>query len=355
MSKEDFRMKKLALLLLCLTIVFSLAACGEDKDTEPSAPDHNYISTVVAPTCNSAGYTEHVCQDCGKSYKDNEVSATGNHIFYDLYVMESTCVSRKVLRICSVCNTVAVIDEEPIAEHTFVNRVCTVCGELGLSEGLEFTLNSDKKSYSVSGIGACTDTNIAIPSVYNNLPVTRIGDYAFDYYSLTDITIPSSVTSIGDCAFARCYSLTNITISSSVTSIGESAFYDCDSLTGITIPSSVTTIGDWAFEYCYSLTTVIFEENSQLTIIGDWAFSSCDNLTSITIPSSVTTIGYRAFEYCYSLNAVYYTGTESEWNAINVGANNDSLTNATLYYYSETEPTVSGNYWHYVDGEIVVW
>ena len=76
---------------------------------------------------------------------------------------------------------------------------------------------------------------------------------------------------------------------------------------------------------------------------------------SFIIPDGVTGIGYSAFDSCDSLNTVYYTGTESEWNAINVGANNDSLTNATRYYYSETKPTVSGNYWHYVDGKVVVW
>ena len=345
MLKEDFRMKKLALLLLCLTIVFSLSACGEDKDSEPNAPDHNYISTVVAPTCNSVGYTEHVCQDCGKSYKDNEVSATGNHNFYDLYVMESTCVSRKVIRTCSVCNTVAVIDEEPIAEHTFVNRVCTVCGELGLSEGLEFTLNSDENSYSVSRIGTCTNTNIAIPSVYNNLPVTSIGNHAFyNCDRLTGITIPSSVTSIGYKAFSDCDSLTSVIFeeNSKLTSIGNWEFSECDSLTAITIPNSVSTIGDSAFYNCDSLTSVIFEENSQLTTIGNSAFSNCDSLTDIAIPSSVTSIGYEAFKDCNSL-----TGITVPSSVTSIGYRSfsicDSLTNITVDVNNKYYKGIDGN------------
>ena len=92
-----------------------------------------------------------------------------------------------------------------------------------------------------------------------------------------------------------------------------------------------------------------------VTNIGNLAFDRCYNLTSITIPSSVTNIGESGFANCHSLTTVYYTGTESEWNTISIGPYNSDLTNATRYYYSETAPTTEGNYWHYVDGEIVVW
>ena len=87
--------------------------------------------------------------------------------------------------------------------------------------------------------------NITIPS-----SVTRIGDGAFENCSsLTNITIPNSVTSIGSYAFECCSSLTNITIPNSVTSIDYRAFRSCSSLTNITIPNSVTSIGPWIFEY----------------------------------------------------------------------------------------------------------
>ena len=107
-----------------------------------------------------------------------------------------------------------------------------------------------------------------------------ICDRAFWYCSsLSEIIIPSSVTSIGDSAFSYCRSLSEIVIPSSVTSIGDGAFYDCDSLSEIVIPSSVTSIGDNAFSWCYSLSEIVIP--SSVTSIGDSAFYDCkfpDNL-----------------------------------------------------------------------------
>jgi len=232
--------------------------------------------------------------------------------------------------------------------------------------------------------------------------VTSIGNYAFyNCTSLTSITIPASVKSIGGGAFYNCSKLTSITIPEGVTSIGEwafencnkltrtqyqnctyiivnanpyyllercdnkklssyqihddtqviggSAFSYCTSLTSITIPASVTSIGEWAFSDCSSLTSVTFAEGSQLTSIGDYAFYSCTSLTSITIPASVTSIGEGAFS---KLETVYYAGTANDWNGISIGSNNYNLTNATRYYYSETN--VAGC-WHYVDGKPSLW
>ena len=76
-------------------------------------------------------------------------------------------------------------------------------------------------------------------------------------YGLTSITIPNSVTTIGEGAFAYCTGLTSVTIGNSVTAIGYYAFKGCESLTSVTIPSSVTSIGMGAFYCCPDLTSVI--------------------------------------------------------------------------------------------------
>ena len=197
--------------------------------------------------------------------------------------------------------------------------------------------------------------------------VTSIGDGAFAWCdSLTSIVIPDSVTSIGDGAFAWCGSLTSVVIGNSVTSIGNRAFMDCRSFTSITvadantayksvdgnlytkdgktliqyavgktdtsftIPNSVTAIGDVAFYGCSGLTSVVIPDS--VTMIDSYAFYRCDSLASVTIGNRVTSIGDYAFAHCYRLIDVYYTGTEAEWAAIDVGWSNEKLTGATIHY-----------------------
>ena len=123
--------------------------------------------------------------------------------------------------------------------------------------------------------GCSNLTSVTIPN-----SVTSIGNSAFYYCSnLTSVTIPSSVTSIGGYAFQRCSSLTSVTIGNSVTTIGYSAFSDCSSLTSVTIPNSVTSIGYGTFYGCSSLTSVTIPNS--VTSIGDYAFYGCSSLTSI--------------------------------------------------------------------------
>ena len=185
---------------------------------------------------------------------------------------------------------------------------------------------------SVTGIGYyafynCTSlTSVTIPG-----SVTSIGFSAFVYCtSLTSVNIGDSVTSIGSDAFVNCTSLTSVTIPNSVTSIGDGAFLNCTSLTSVNIGDSVTSIGDSAFECCWGLTSVTIPDS--VTSIGEDAFYNCTSLTSVTIPNSVTSIDDVAFYGCESLKDVYYTGSQSEWNKIYIGSDNQYLTNATIHY-----------------------
>ena len=141
-------------------------------------------------------------------------------------------------------------------------------------------------------------TSVTIPN-----SVTHIGDGAFrGCTGLTSIAIPNSVTSIGADIFAGCTSLTSITIPNSVTRIEFGAFWGCTGLTSITIPNSVTHIESAAFWGCTGLTSIPI--TNSVTYIGDGFLSGCTGLTSITIPNSVTHIGSMFFWGCTGLTSV---------------------------------------------------
>ena len=114
--------------------------------------------------------------------------------------------------------------------------------------------------------------------------------------------IPNSVTSIGSGAFAYCSGLTELTLPNSVTSIGYAAFRGCSGLTELTLPNSVTSIGERAFEGCTGLTELTLPNS--VKSIGDGAFAYCSGMTELTLPNSVTSIGDGAFGDCSGLSKI---------------------------------------------------
>ena len=170
-----------------------------------------------------------------------------------------------------------------------------------------------------------TATNILISACKTTIipsSVTSIGEGAFaGCSSLTSIEIPSSVTSIGEGAFVYCSSLTSIEIPSSVTSIAEGAFYGCSSLeTAGPIGGNYNCCFGWddtipsaAFSDCSSLTSI--EIPSSVTSIGDGAFYGCSSLTSIEIPSSVTSIGEGVFADCSLLEVIIVNLHNSKYDS----------------------------------------
>ena len=173
----------------------------------------------------------------------------------------------------------------------------------------------------------CTDlSSVVIPD-----GVITIGSRAFEYCSrLESVIIPDSVTYLGEAAFLYCFSLNSAIISDNVTSIGHNTFDGCHSLSYLVIGKSVTSIGDSAFANCRSLTNIVLPDG--LTHIGECVFTCCYQLVSIVIPKSVISIDIFSMTYCDRLESVYYTGSEEDWQAIDIGDNNWNFNDATFYY-----------------------
>ena len=172
--------------------------------------------------------------------------------------------------------------------------------------------------------------------------VTKIGNYAFTMCNISSVTIPDSVTVIGEGAFNYCENLTKATIGNGVKAIGESAFGTCCSLKTVSMGKNITTIGDSAFGCCESLTSIVFPDT--VTKIGSGAFADCNKLTSITLGKKVKTIADYAFT-CYEAPKnvhVYYRGSKTDKKSITIKSTNTVLLNATWHYnYTPTCKTHS--------------
>ena len=157
-------------------------------------------------------------------------------------------------------------------------------------------------TYGVVSIGNEAFQSTSVTGVTIPVSVTRIGDYAFyNCKSLTGITIPNNVISLGKGVFSYCTGLTSVTLGTGLTKLENNVFGGCSSLTGIVIPNNIKQIGEYAFSGCTKLTSLTL--GSGVTSIGEGAFSACSQLTGVTIPNSVEHIGADAFYDCTSLTS----------------------------------------------------
>ena len=173
--------------------------------------------------------------------------------------------------------------------------------------------------------------------------VTTLGAYAFSACdSMTGVSLPETLLAVGESCFQSSYGLHNISIPNSVRSIGDCAFSSCNGLTRVTLGSGLKGIGGQAFKECSSLSSIVIPEG--VTAIEFSTFEDCSNLMEITIPHTVTSIGRWAFDGCYGLSKVTFTGTRAQWNAIDMGDDNDPLLSANITFAGSgpAAPTVTG-------------
>ena len=208
----------------------------------------------------------------------NSVTSIGQYAFQECSKLTSVTIPNSVISIgdeafrdCSsltaitIPNSVISIGDEAFQECSKLTSVTIGSGVTSIGSGAfsRTGIYNDESNWKngvlyISNCLICADED-EVSSAYIIKEGTRlIADYAFGYCSsLTSVTLPNSVTSIGSSVFYNCSKLTSITIPNSITSIGSSAFFNCSKLTSITIPNSVTSIGSSAFSWCESLKEVI--------------------------------------------------------------------------------------------------
>ena len=316
--------------LTSVTIPNTVISIGDDAFDCCTSLTNVTIPDRVTSIGNEAFY---YCKSLTSVTIPDSVTSIGSYAFCGCKSLTSVSIGNGVTNIYSF----AFVDCTSLTSVTIPDSVTSIGSYAfdGCTSLTSITIPDSVTSIGDRAFYYCTSlTSVTIPN-----SVTSIRDSTFkNCTSLTSVTIPDSVTSIDNYAFYSCWDLTSVTIPDSVTNIGDDAFGNCTSLTSVTIPDSVTNIGDDAFKGCMSLTSVTIPDS--VTSIGYATFEGCKRLTSVTIPNSVTSIGNNAFCECESLKDVYYTASQSEWNKINIGSNNQCLTNATFHYRTKCEGVV---------------
>ena len=277
--------------------------CGAKSGTVA----HNYTESVTPATCETKGYTEFTCTDCGYSYQGREVPA--GHTYSDTLTGGEYEHWRPA-------NCTHSDEKTDVEDHYLVGKsdTCLVCGTK-VSPRLAYELSATKDYYIVTGLGCIDTMNISIPDTYREKPVQeiaarafkdteitavtfganvqKIGTEAFANAAISAVSLPSTVKEIGTKAFADT-AISSLTLGESLEKVGNAAFRDCKLLTTVTIEGDVSALPPYAFAGCEQLATV---SGSKLKEIGAQAFANCSELTTLDL-SLCESVGFAAFGGC---------------------------------------------------------
>ena len=214
--------------------------------------------------------------------------------------------------------------------------------EIQLGEGLEIiekdafygsTITKITIPDSVTSIGMRAFQNCAdLKTVQLGSGLEKISSYMFADSGITEITIPENVLEISSFAFVGALSLKTVNFSEGLEKISDNAFAECSALEKVVLPASLSTVETSIFYACTALTDIDFGDG--ITEIPNQMVYGCVSLTKVRINKKVKFINQSAFTYCEELKNVYYTGTKIEWDNVWIGVGNDTLTadTVTIHY-----------------------
>ena len=283
------------------------------------------------------------CTNLSKVTIPESITRIGKNAFYGCSSISEITIPENVTTIedgafygCSGFTEITIPNSIlSIGKNVFAN--CNNLSTIIFSGNIEQWCSINFSSSIISSLSKLIINNEEISKLTIPESVTSIGQFAFSgYKGLTEIKFPDNLISIGESAFSDCINLKDFSIPDSVENIGKSAFKNCTSLTKISIPSRVKKLESLVFFQCKGLTEVnlaygiisidgTFSSCSNLTkiIIPDsvtslnsLAFGDCKNLTEVTLPYSLKYIGGMAFSGCQKLSIINYTGTIDQWCSI---------------------------------------
>ena len=241
-------------------------------------------------------------------------------------------ISSSLLIICSIL--ISVINCSVFAADTSV---------IEYSDGIfdyELYQNSDGVNCATVTYCSSTENSVAVPDNVvwngNSYKVAKIDGYSFSFATPVNVSLSEGIDTIGENAFYECTTIENIQIPESIVNIESWAFGDCNSLSSISVPGRNVQIGEWAFCDC---TALLDADLSGVVSLEANAFNDCSSLTSVTMSADMKSIAAGAFFGCYNLTDIYFDGTQSEWSAVQIDADNEYLEKATIHFTSTSPST----------------
>ena len=342
--------KILALVLggtMLATSVLAFAGCSNSHK-------HSYEISYKLADCDDEGYTIHTCTDCGYTYADEFIAPYGHalrtyyHIEDDEEETAVQTISRAVVPTDSALDDLLkladeltkalspeyeLLDEYFFGKHVCQHDMCEFCDYVDPTVHPSTTAEEAIKASYLAMISGTEPEfyggRIVADGSHVKLIISGVVDGSINVtgrvrLEFSDNEYAEKIARLS----AECKRF-DLVLPDSVTKIGNSAFGNCEKLERVYLPKNLATIGDNVF--------------------------GGSSLDSVIIPKTLTSIGYGSFNNCRDLKVVYFSGTEDEWKKIDIKSRNDSLINASRYYYSETKPTKAGSYWHYVNEEPTKW
>lgn len=322
-------MKK-GLFLLCAVALFFVACEGQgsggEDDPQPTGVTYKFNAAKGILTFSGKGAMAN-----GKEtklpewsqYKDaarkviieEGVTTVGNFAFQDFSVLDNVQFPKSLKRIGENA-----FKNCPMLKSVTLPENLKVLGDRAFSSNLE--LQTPVFPASLDSIGyACFYACKAFKEVdLSNTQITKVSGKCFDVCeSLTTITLPTTVTSIGKSAFAYCYYLKKVKVAGhsedvglhylNLTEIGDEAFYLCQVIVDVQFPATLQRIGKKAFASCYSLYSAKFRGGNALTDVGDSTFCQCTKLRVLVYNKRCQTIAPYMFHKCEALTMVDSIGS----------------------------------------------